>query len=48
MKAEEGNNFRTPHIGERRREYDGVDIFDVSIDIGEVGRLQAKVDACFG
>ena len=44
MKAEEGNNFRTLHNGVRRREYD---IFDLPIDIGEVDRLQAKVDAYF-
>ena len=44
MKAEEGNNFRTLYNGVRRREYD---IFDMPIDIGEVDRLQAKVDAYY-
>ena len=40
MKAEEGNNFRTLYNGE-------YDIFGMPIDIGEVGRLQAKVDAYY-
>ena len=47
MKAVEGNNFRTPHNGVQRHEYDSVDIFDVPFDIGGVDRLQAKVDAYF-
>jgi len=47
MKAEGGNNFRTTHNGVRSRQYDGVDLFDVPVDIGEVDRLQAKVDAYF-
>ena len=44
MKAEEGNNFRTLYHGARRREKD---IFDMPIDIGEVDRLQAKVDTYY-
>jgi len=47
MKAEGGNNFRTTHTGVRSRQYDGVDLFDVPVDIGEVDRLQVKVDAYF-
>ena len=38
------NNFRTSHNGVRRREYD---IFDIPIDIGEVDRLQAKIDVYY-
>ena len=44
MKAVGGNNFRTPYNRVRRHEYD---IFDMPIDIGELDRLQAKVDAYF-
>ena len=44
MKAEEGNIFRTLYNGVWRHEYD---IFDMPIDIGEVDRLQAKVDVYY-